>query len=144
MTITVEIDTGKILKDFDNDFVDEEGLIRELTLKGQKHCKIEVPKDTGDLSRSINVRIEGNEGIVKTDLEYARHVIYGTHAHEIKVKNKKVLSDRNSDSPKKKDVIYGPKVMHPGTKANNFPARAVKKVQAEMPGSVRKYMKVKS
>ena len=144
MTITVEIDTGKILKDFDNDFVDEEGLIRELTLKGEGYCKSEAPKDTGALARSITSKINGSTGEVKAGEEYWKDVVFGTSAHEITVKHKKVLSDRNSGSTHKKDAIYGKRVMHPGTKPNNFPARAVKKVRGEIPGIVPKYMRVKS
>lgn len=143
MSITIDIKADKLLKDLSDDLVDEEGLIRELTLKGEGYCKSEAPKDTGDLSRSISSRFEGDNGIVKTDIEYARHVIYGTSAHEITVKKKKVLSDRNSGSTKKKDAIYGTRVMHPGTRPNNFPARAVKRIKGELPSSARKYIKVK-
>ena len=144
MTITVEVNADKVLRDLSEDLVDEKGLIRELTMKGTKYCKQEAPKDTGDLSRNINPRITGDTGIVKTNIEYVRHVIYGTSAHEITVKNKKVLSDRNSGSTKKQDAIYGTRVMHPGTKPNNFPARAVRRIKGELPATARKYVKVKS
>ena len=144
MPITVDVKADKVLNDLAKDLVDEKGLIRELTMKGERYCKQEAPKDTGDLSRSISSRASGDSGVVKTNSEYAKHVIYGTSAHEITVKNKKVLSDRNSGSTKKKDAIYGTRVMHPGTKPNNFPARAVKRVKGEIPGIARKYVKVKS
>lgn len=143
MSITIDIKADKLLKDLSDDLVDEEGLIRELTLKGEGYCKSEAPKDTGDLSRSISSRFEGDNGIVKTDIEYARHVIYGTSAHEITVKHKKVLSDRNSGSTHKKDAIYGTRVMHPGTRPNNFPARAVKRIKGDLPSTARKYVKLK-
>ena len=143
MSITIDIKADKLLKDVSDDLVDEEGVIRELTLKGEGYCKSEAPKDTGDLSRSISSRFEGDNGIVKTDIEYARHVIYGTSAHEITVKHKKVLSDRNSGSTHKKDAIYGTRVMHPGTRPNNFPARAVRRIKGELPATARKYFKVK-
>ena len=81
MTITVDVSAEKALRDLSEDLVDEKGLIRELTLKGTKYCKQEAPKDTGDLARSINPRITGDSGVVKTNVEYARHVIYGTSAH---------------------------------------------------------------
>lgn len=144
MVITVDVNADKVLRDLSEDLVDEKGLIRELTMKGTKYCKQEAPKDTGELSRSINQRITGDSGVVKTNIEYARHVIYGTSAHEITVKNKKVLSDRNSGSTKKQDAIYGTRAMHPGTKPNNFPARAVKRIKGELPETARKYVKVKS
>ena len=144
MTITVEVNAKKVLEDLSKDLVDEKGLVRELTMKGEKYCKMDAPKDTGDLSRSISSRVTGESGVVKTNIEYARHVIYGTSAHEITVKNKKVLSDRNSTSTKKQDAIYGTRVTHPGTKPNNFPARAVNKLRGELPATARKYVKVKS
>lgn len=144
MAITVEVNADKVLRELSEDLVDEKGLIRELTMKGVRYCKQEAPKDTGALSRSITSRISGNTGIVKAGEPYARHVIYGTPAHEITVKNKKVLSDRNSGSTKRKDAIYGTRVMHPGTKPNNFPARAVRRIKGELPATARKYVKVKS
>ena len=143
MTIKVTVDCEKVLRELSEDIVDENGLIRELTMKCTTYCKQEAPKDTGDLHRSINPRITGSEGVVKTNVEYWRHVVFGTSAHEITVKNKKVLSDRNSEKKKKKDVIYGKRVMHPGTRPNNFPARAVKRVKGELPPTARKYVKVK-
>mgnify|MGYP006958166497 CR=1 FL=1 len=144
MTITVDVRAEKVLRDLSDDLVDEKGLIRELTLQGTRYCKQEAPKDTGDLARSINPKINGSTGEVKTNIEYARHVIYGTSAHEITVKNKKVLSDHNSGSTHRKDAIYGTRVMHPGTRPNNFPARAVKRIKGQLPNIARKYVKVKS
>ena len=143
MVLTVTVDCEKVLKELDGDIADENGLIRELTLKGTKYCMQEAPKDTGALSRSITHKISGSTGLVKAGEPYARHVIYGTPAHEITVKNKKVLSDRNSDSTKKKNAIYGKRVMHPGSRPNNFPARAVKRIKGELPSTARKYVKVK-
>ena len=143
MVLTVTVDCKKVLRELDGDIADENGLIRELTMKCTTYCKQEAPKDTGDLHRSINPRINGSEGVVRTHLKYWRHVVFGTSAHEITVKNKKALSDHNSDSPKKKDVIYGKRVMHPGSRPNNFPGRAVKRVKGELPATARKYVKVK-
>lgn len=143
MAITVEVDCEKVLRDLSEDLVDENGLIRELTLKCTKYCKQESPKDTGALSRSITPRVSGGTGEVRAGEEYWKHVVFGTSAHEITVKNKKVLSDRNSGSTKKRDAIYGTRVMHPGTKPNNFPARAVRRLKGELPATARKYVKVK-
>ena len=142
MKLTITVDTSKLEKDITDKLVDEEGLIGELTLKGEAGCKKEAPKDTGDLMRSITSSIKGKEGIVKTDLEYAKHVIYGTSAHTITVKNKKALSDINSGSSHKKGVIFGKRVRHPGTKPNNFPARALNQIKGELPAIVKKYIKV--
>lgn len=143
MKLSIDVDTSKLVNDLTNDLVDEEGLIRELTLKGENYCKKEAPKDTGDLMRSITSSFQGKDGIVKTDLEYVKYVIYGTSAHDITVKKKKVLSDINSGSTKKKGVIFGKTVKHPGTSPNNFPARAVNQIKGELPAIVKKYIKVK-
>ena len=142
MKLTITVDTSKLGKDINDKLVDEDGVIRELTLKGEANCKKEAPKDTGDLMRSITSSIKGKEGIVKTDLEYAKHVIYGTSAHTITVKNKKALSDINSGSTKKKGVVFGKTVRHPGTKPNNFPARALNQIKGQLPAIVKKYIKV--
>ena len=142
MKLSIDVDTHKLISKITNDLVDEDGLIRELTLKGENYCKKECPKDTGDLMRSITSSLKGKEGIVKTDLEYAKHVIYGTSAHTITVKNKKALSDINSGSTHKKGVVFGKRVRHPGTKPNNFPARALNQIKGELPGIVKKYIKV--
>lgn len=143
MKLTIDVNTNKLEKDITDELVDEEGLIHELTLKGEANCKKEAPKDTGDLMRSITSSLKGKEGIVKTDLEYAKHVIYGTSAHTITVKNKKALSDINSGSSKKKSVVFGKTVRHPGTKPNNFPARALNQIKGELPSIVKKYIKLR-
>ena len=143
MVLTVTVDCEKVLRELSEDIVDENGLIRELTMKGVNYCKQEAPKDTGNLIDSINPRISGSTGEVRSREEYWRHVVFGTSAHEITVKNKKVLSDRNSGSTKKKNAIYGKRVMHPGTRPNNFPARAVRRIKGELPSTARKYVKVK-
>ena len=91
--------------------------------------------------RSITADV--SRGVVKTDLEYVKYIILGTSAHTITIKKKKVLSDINSGSTKKKDAVYGTSVRHPGTKPNNFPARAVNNLKGEIPSIVRKYIKVR-
>lgn len=44
----------------------------------ERTAKQLAPKDNGDLRRSISSRIEGNQGIVFTPLEYAPYVEFGT------------------------------------------------------------------
>lgn len=41
-------------------------------------AKKKAPKGDGDLRRSITSKVEGNEGIIYTPLEYAPYVEYGT------------------------------------------------------------------
>lgn len=44
----------------------------------ERRAKQLAPKDTGALRRSITSKVEGNEGIVFTSLEYAPYIEYGT------------------------------------------------------------------
>ena len=44
----------------------------------ERSAKQKAPKGDGDLRRSITSRVEGDEGIVFTTLEYAPYVEYGT------------------------------------------------------------------
>lgn len=44
----------------------------------ERSAKQKAPKGNGDLRRSITSKVEGNEGIVYTALEYAPYVEYGT------------------------------------------------------------------
>ena len=44
----------------------------------EKSAKEKAPKDTGELRRSITSKVENNEGIIFTPLEYAPYVEYGT------------------------------------------------------------------
>lgn len=44
----------------------------------ERSAKEKAPKDTGALRRSITSKVEGNQGIVYTPLEYAPYVEYGT------------------------------------------------------------------
>lgn len=44
----------------------------------ERSAKQKAPKDIGDLRRSITSKVENNEGIIFTPLEYAPYVEYGT------------------------------------------------------------------
>lgn len=71
---------SEILKDLDRP-IDPEKLDRLLMracLVVERAAKEKVPKDTGDLGRSITSKVENHEGIVFTPLEYAPYVEYGT------------------------------------------------------------------
>jgi hypothetical protein len=139
MKLSIDVDVNKLVKDITNDPIDIDGLIKELTLQGETECKKEVPVDTGSLRDSITSDI--SRGVVKTDTEYAKYVILGTSAHDITVKKKKVLSNKNSGSSKKKETqTFGKRVRHPGTKPNNFPARAVNNLKGKLPELVKKYI----
>lgn len=75
--------------------------------------KDKTAKNRGDLRRSINLTYGRDEIIIFAN-EIIFYVLYGTKAHIIKAKNKKVLAN------KKKGIIFGKSVMHPGTRPNPF------------------------
>ena len=84
MTNLIEIDLSRFNIDKDEKNVEEkikQG-ITKVTLEAEKECKTECPVDTGNLMNSIASEIGEDEGLVKTDVEYAPYVIYGTSKME--------------------------------------------------------------
>lgn len=60
---------------------DDSEISRLLDIAGlyvERSAKVRAPKDTGALRRSITHKVDGNECIVFTPLEYAPYVEYGT------------------------------------------------------------------
>ena len=55
-----------------------EGALGKACALVERSAKEKAPKDTGALRRSITSKVEGNQGIVYTPLEYAPYVEYGT------------------------------------------------------------------
>lgn len=55
-----------------------EGALGKACALVERAAKEKAPKDTGALRRSITSKVEGNQGIVYTPLEYAPYVEYGT------------------------------------------------------------------
>ena len=99
-----------------------EALVRQ-TVKNsafniQKNAKSNLTKnksvDTGHLRRGISTDIKGLGATIHTsNIKYAPGVEYGTKAHIIRPKNKKVLYWKGAKHPVKK-------VNHPGSKAKPF------------------------
>ena len=99
-----------------------EALVRQ-TVKNsafniQKSAKSNLTKnksvDTGHLRRGISTDIKGLGATIHTsNIKYAPGVEYGTKAHVIRPKNKKVLYWKGAKHPVKK-------VNHPGSKAKPF------------------------
>lgn len=55
-----------------------EGALETCCAIVEREAKQLAPKDNGELRRSITSKVEGNQGIVFTPLEYAPYVEYGT------------------------------------------------------------------
>lgn len=122
MNIKLQLDT----KEFDR-FVNAYPVIvvKELNEAIQKSAyKIELKSKReapGKLKQRIKTRLSYLRGVVSANALYAIYVHEGTRPHIIVPKNRKVLAN------KRKRVIFGKRVQHPGTKPNRFMVRAVNK-----------------
>lgn len=107
----------------------EKGLLRGLkdaTTETVRVSKREAPTNKrgrgGNLRQSIHSYSKNkNTNVVTAGAKYAIFVHMGTRPHIINIRKKKVLADRNGN-------IFGKVVHHPGTKANPFFTRAMKKI----------------
>lgn len=81
MSINIE-GMDDVLKSLDDTFSQErlERALMKACLLVERRAKeiTDTFRDTGELGRSITSRVEGDEGIVYTPLEYAPYVEYGT------------------------------------------------------------------
>lgn len=96
----------------------------------------EAPADQGWLRKNIKSRIRPLSSEIFPTVDYAIFVHEGTRPHIITAKNKKVIAFKPRPGQRMKGwmrknkrgfVILGKRVNHPGTKANPFFTRAVKK-----------------
>jgi hypothetical protein len=111
-------------------------MMRQLALSAVREQKIEVPRRTGNLGRSIHIgRVTPKEAQTIAAASYALYVHEGTRAHDIVPKNRKALrfpADSGSATlagrvRKGGKVRFAKRVRHPGTKANPFMLRGAKK-----------------
>lgn len=78
--------------------------------------EVRVPVDSGDLRKSLAVRVEGDRVTVGPDVPYASYVEFGTQPHEIRPKKPDgVLRFKVNGQ-----WVYAKVVNHPGTKAQPF------------------------
>jgi hypothetical protein len=113
-----------------------ERLMRDLALSAVREQKIEVPRRTGNLGRSIRIgSVSPKEAQTLATASYALYVHEGTKAHDIRPKNRKALrfpADGGSSTLGGRvrsggKVRFAKRVRHPGTKANPFMLRGAKK-----------------
>ena len=87
----------------------------------------------GTLRQMINQRFTSKlSGEIESRANYSVYVHEGTRPHEIRIRNKRVLANKRTGQ------IFGKRVMHPGTKANPFMERALKKSQGKVNGYFKK------
>ena len=111
-------------------------MMRNLALSAVREQKLEAPRRTGNLGRSIRIgAVSAKEAETIATAAYALYVHEGTRAHEIRPKNKKALRfPANGGSATLSGrvrsggaVRFAKRVRHPGTKANPFMLRGARK-----------------
>ena len=72
--------TEEVIKELEEKFstANLEAALGKACALVERAAKQKAPKGTGELRRSITSRIEGNQGVVFTTLEYAPYVEFGT------------------------------------------------------------------
>jgi len=102
----------------------EESIARTAAFTASEAKKI-VPVDKGFLKNSIRPEKKGKfTWEVATNIGYGLFVEFGTGPHEIRIKKKMALSNGK--------VIFGKKVMHPGTRAQPFLRPAFEKAKRKV------------
>ena len=83
-----------------------------------------IPYKTGALKNSIEINYnkQGQEVVIQATAKHAPYVEYGTRAHTIRPRNKKVLAFNGASG-----MCFAKKVNHPGTKARPFMETAFNK-----------------
>ena len=100
--------------------------IQKSAYKIESESKREAPANSGKLRQMITTSLSFLKGIVSANALYSIYVHEGTRAHMIVPVKKKALAD------KRKGIIFGKRVKHPGTKPNRFMVRAVKNSQSSI------------
>ena len=123
MNIKLQLDTtefDKFAKQFPSLVIGEmNDAIQKSALKIESESKKEAPAVSGKLRQMITTAFSHLRGTVSANAVYSIYVHEGTKPHMIVPVNKKVLADR------RKGLIFGTRVHHPGTKPNRFMIRAV-------------------
>jgi hypothetical protein len=113
--------------------------MRTLALAAVREQKLEVPRKTGNLGRTIRIgRVTDREAETLATASYALYVHEGTKPHDIRPRKAKVLAFPAAGSgtlsgrvKKGGRVIFAKRVRHPGTKANPFMLRGARKAIAD-------------
>lgn len=107
--------------------------VEKTTLKIESQTKKEAPVNKqsggGNLRQSIKSGMRGlASGFVEVNANYGVYVHEGTRPHQIRVRRARVLANTRTGQ------VFGRVVNHPGTAANPFLERAVKKVEKDIDG----------
>lgn len=90
--------------------------MRDLALDAVSEQKRRAPVRTGNLRRSIHLgRVTARSAETIAGANYAAYVEFGTRAHEIRPRTKRVLRWKSGGSYR-----YATRVNHPGTRAQPY------------------------
>lgn len=106
--------------------------IQKSAYKIESESKREAPAVSGKLRQMITTALSYLRGVVSANALYSIYVHEGTKPHIIVPKNRKVLAN------KRKGIIFGKRVQHPGTKPNRFIVRAVENSKETIEGYFQK------
>lgn len=100
---------------------------RDITAEAIRQAPVNKQAGGGNLRQSIRYRPTSKvSAIVEATAKYASAVHEGTRPHEIRAVNKKVLAD------KRRGIIFGKVVRHPGTRPNPFLQKALDKYEGKL------------
>ena len=119
MTTVASADVHKLAEALKRSGKDSRATTHEVLIRSANYLltemQVRVPVDSGDLRRSLAVRMEGDRVIIGPDVPYAGYVEFGTKPHDIKPKTKRVLKFTVGGQ-----TVFARVVHHPGTKPNPF------------------------
>jgi HK97 gp10 family phage protein len=93
-----------------------------------------VPVDSGDLRRSLAIRVEGSRIIIGPNTPYAAYVEFGTAPHEIRPKKPNGVLRWQQNG----QIYYARVVHHPGTKPQPFVRDSFEAWRKTLPRNVAK------
>lgn len=120
MTTVASADVHKLAEALKKSGKDSQATTHAVLIRSANYLltemQVRAPVDSGDLRRSLAVRVEGDRVIIGPDVPYAGFVEFGTKPHTIKPKaGKKVLTFKVDGQ-----TVFARVVHHPGTKPNPF------------------------
>lgn len=124
MSVEVRLDPGALARALRsrNGFV-----ARRLRAKTERVADIARAEAPGSMGRGIVTRIEetprGLSGVITSTHPATRYVVEGTRPHPIVARRAKALRF----TVKSGETLFRKRVFHPGTRPNNFLARALQR-----------------
>lgn len=122
MSVSVRVNPGVIDRLLRRRGGSVERKLRERTERVEEIARQEAPGSMGDyMSSRVEEGPRGLRGVVTNNHPAVFYVLEGTPAHEIRARRAKALRFEAGGQ-----ILFRKRVWHPGTRANNFLARALR------------------